>query len=211
MFRVVRIITLLALSAVVAACTTPSMEDQPSSEFGAANLYSVNNSGFEQAFVSRDAQLSSYRDIQIESMKVMTDIQMPTTAMSGNMRGDLMMTPEREANLRELWATAMDRAFSAYDRSGAGKQVLRIEAQLTGVAHGLRTTTTIGGRLQPNADALDISADFRLYNAASGQLLAVIRDTRSITAGALSRTAPISMTELFNSWAALLHTRVSGK
>ncbi|MEM8660940.1 MAG: hypothetical protein AAGF35_08655, partial [Pseudomonadota bacterium] len=60
-------------------------------------------------------------------------------------------------------------------------------------------------------DAIEIFAEFRLFNSADDQLLAVIRDNRTIGAAAMSRTAPINMTLLLDSWAALLHTRVSGK
>ena len=53
--------------------------------------------------------------------------------------------------------------------------------------------------------------EFRFYDAGNDQLLAVIRDNRTMISVAMSRTAPIGMVELFKSWAALLHTRVSGK
>jgi hypothetical protein len=60
-------------------------------------------------------------------------------------------------------------------------------------------------------DTVDVSVEFRLYDQGSGELLAVIRDRRTIALAQWSRAAGIDMINLFNSWAALLHTRVSGK
>jgi hypothetical protein len=60
-------------------------------------------------------------------------------------------------------------------------------------------------------DVVEISMEFRLYNQASGDLLAVIRDSRTMVSVAMSRTAPVGVETMFNSWAALLHTRVSGR
>jgi hypothetical protein len=205
-----RTIFLLSLSTLIVACATPSLEDQPSAEFGDANLYPVNNSGFQQAFVARDAGLASYRSIDAAPLEL-AGLQMPTTVIRGTQRRDLQMTPERETAFQEEWAKAMDAAFRGYDLGGQAKISLKIEARLIKIEPGLRTAMTIGGTAQPMADALDISAEFRLSDAGSGRLLAVIRDTRSITAGALSRTAPATLNQLFGSWAALLHTRVSGR
>ena len=60
-------------------------------------------------------------------------------------------------------------------------------------------------------DVVEISVEFRLLDAADGRLLAVIRDSRTITSVSMSRTAPATVNTLFGSWAALLHTRVTGK
>ena len=46
---------------------------------------------------------------------------------------------------------------------------------------------------------------------ANDQLLAVIRDRRSIASLQWNRAAGADTVNLFNSWAALLHTRVSGR
>ena len=92
--------------------------------------------------------------------------------------------------------------------------VLRIAAQLTRIAPGRPSATTIGGALQPvgsTQDVMEIWAEFRLYDGADERLLAVIRDSRTITTVQLSRTAPVTMRQLFGSWAALLHTRITGR
>ena len=213
-----RAIILLCLSVLLVACassnsnpsSTPTVEDQPATEFGAANLYPLKDSGFRQAFIARDASLSSYRAVDIAPLEL-AGLKMPTTAIPGTQRGDLKMTPEREASIREKWAKAMEAAFRSYDRSGQAKPALKIDARLISIEPGLRTAMTIGGSAAPMADALDISVEFRMSELGSGRLLAVIRDTRSITAGALSRSAPATINQLFGSWAALLHTRVSGR
>jgi hypothetical protein len=60
-------------------------------------------------------------------------------------------------------------------------------------------------------DVVEIFMEFRLYDKASSELLVVIRDSRTMISQAMSRTAPAGIQMMFNSWAALLHTRVSGR
>ena len=208
--KTISVVLLLCLSG---ACAQPTLKDQPSAEFGSAELYPVKSSGFAEAYVRRDASLASYRAVDIEPLAV-AEVEIPSTMIAGTQRRDWLMTPEREAGLQATWAEAMDRAFKAYQRADSGRGVLRITARLTRIAPGRPTATTIGAELQPVAssqDVVEIWAEFRLYDVADGSLLGVIRDSRTITSMALSRTAPVTMTSLFNSWAALLHTRVSGK
>ncbi len=203
---------LICIAVLVTACA-PGIEQEASSEFSAEELYPVRGSGFAQAFVRRDAGLASYREVIVEPLGV-ADIDIPRTAVAGTLRRDWQMTPEKEAGLTAEWGRAMNRAFSGYPRVASGQGVVRIAARLTRIAPGRPTATTIGGELQPpgsTQDAVEISAEFRLYDDANGRLLAVIRDTRSIISVSMSRTAPVTVVKLFGSWAATLHTRISGK
>ncbi len=209
----VKTVAVLLLLCLSGACAQPALKDQPSAEFGSAALYPVRSSGFAEAYVRRDARLASYRAVDIAPLDV-ADVDIPSTLIAGTLRRNWLMTPEREAGLQAMWAEAMDRAFRSYSRGASASGVLRITARLTRIAPGRPTATTIGADLQPmtsSQDVVEVSAEFRLYNAADGGLLGVIRDSRTITAVAMSRTAPVTMTTLFNSWAALLHTRVSGR
>jgi hypothetical protein len=124
------------------------------------------------------------------------------------------MTDERRATLQSVWDAAMRRSFSSYAQVGGEEPGLRIDAELTRVAPGRPTATTIGGGVQPvgsSQDVIEVFAEFRLYDQPSGELLAVIRDSRTMLSVVMSRTAPAAMQTLFNSWSALLHTRVSGR
>lgn len=212
MRTIVSLPLLLLVLFTLGACTTPTLQDQPTSEFAPARLYPVQSSGFGQAFVSRNAGLSSYRVLDIQALDF-TDVKLNQRVVPGTRRSDWQLTPEREAALQRAWQEAMDRAFNSYGRAGSGDKVLRITARLVSVLPGRPTSTTIGRQLQPpgsTQDAMEIAVEFRLYELAGGELLAVIRDSRTITTIALSRTGPASVDRLFGSWASLLHTRVSG-
>lgn len=203
----------LLLSGSLLACTTPSVETEATGEFANEGLYTVKNSGFAEAYVRRGAGLSSYQKIDPEPLDV-SDVDIPSTAVAGTLRRDWAMTPEREAALQRAWSNAIGKAFSGYEQASAGEGVLEIQAKITKIAPGVATANTIGAPTQVRMtmnDAIEISAEFRLFNSENGQLLAVVRDNRTIGAAAMSRTAPINMTLLLDSWAALLHTRVSGK
>ncbi|MEE4143932.1 MAG: DUF3313 family protein [Halieaceae bacterium] len=199
--------------ALLGACAEPALKDQVSKEFASQELYPVRNSGFTEAFVRRDVNLSSYHSVDIRPLGV-SEIDIPSTAIAGTLRRDWQMTAERQNALQTAWAGAMDRAFSSYQRATAGPGVLRIDARLTRIAPGRPTATTIGGDLQPMAasrDVIEISAEFRVYDAGDDTLLAVIRDSRTLTSVQMSRTAPAAVRILFGSWSALLHTRISGR
>jgi hypothetical protein len=140
-------------------------------------------------------------------------LEVTQTTMSGTTRGQWAVTPEREAGLQQTWADATARAFRDYPRADPGQGTLRIDAALTRVAPGRTASTATsasGAMVQGTSDIVEISAEFRLLDAASGQLLAVIRDRRAISSLQWTRAAGIDSVNLFNSWAALLHTRVSG-
>jgi hypothetical protein len=209
-----KLLAALMLLLVIAACAqAPAVQEQPSAEFAAEGLHPVTSSGFATAYARPDAKLSSYRIVNIETLES-GNIDVSRTAVSGTLRRDWQMTPDREAALQQVWARAMDRAFRDYQRASSGENTLRISARITGIAPGRPTATTVGGGIAPvgsSQDVVEISMEFRLYNQASGDLLAVIRDSRTMASVAMSRTAPVGVETMFNSWSALLHTRVSGR
>lgn len=197
----------------IAACSSPSMKEEPSVEFAEQGLHAVRSSGFDHAFVLPDAGLASYRVTHIEALQT-SEVEVASTAVSGTRRRDWQMTPERETNLQKSWADAMNRAFADYEFATSGDKVLRITAALTGVIPGRTsaTTTTAGGLpVAGSGDTVDIAVEFRLYDSAGNKLLAVIRDRRTIAALQWTRSAGVDTVNLFNTWAGMLHTRVSGR
>lgn len=212
--KIVRYTLSLLLSAVlVAACSGPSFKEEPSAEFAAEELYPVRSTGFREVYARRDAELASYRKVTIEAMNA-RDVRIVTTGGSGGLGRDWQMTPEREQALQERWGAAAGRAFSGYEQSSDGEQVLRITSELTRVVQGMTSFTggsAAGGSPGGSSASADIYVEFRLYDQDSGRLLAVIRDDRSIPAQQWSRTAGAGIVSVFDSWAALLHTRVSGR
>ena len=196
------------------ACTqAPVIQDEPASEFVSEGLHAVSGSGFQSAFVRPGANLSAYRRVNIGTLDL-DNIDISSTPMSGTLRRHWQMTPQRKASLQQTWSAAMQRFFHAYEITASGDGVLRITAQLVRVAPGRPSATTIGGALQPvgsSQDVIEVTAEFRLYKQDNGQLLAVIRDSRTMISVALSRTGESSVHSMFNAWSALLHTRVSGR
>jgi hypothetical protein len=208
-----RILMALTLLTALNACTgAPTIKDEPSAEFAAEGLHPVKSSGFEAAYVRPNAGLPSYRALDVEPMDV-ADVHVTHTTAPGTMRRDWIVTPERETNMQSAWARATDRAFASYERTGTGDSVLRIAAALTQLAPGRSSLASQGapGAAGASMDTVDVSVEFRLYDQGSGDLLAVIRDRRTIASAQWSRAAGMDMIGLFNSWAALLHTRVSGQ
>ena len=212
--KIFRDFAIISLCATLAACVQPpTIEQQPSTEFAAQGLHPVSSSGFESAYVRPGANLPSYSAVDIQPLDA-ANVQFVRTAVPGTSRRDWEITPEREANLQAAWDRAMSRAFASYASADSGPATLRITAALTRIEPGRSSTTRSGAGGTPtmsSGDSVDISAEFRLYDAASGDLLAVIRDRRTAGLALWSRAAGADMINLFGAWAGLLHTRVSGR
>ena len=211
---VINMLFSFVLLASLSACSqTPVVEDTPSTEFSAEGLHPVSASGFAAAYALPGAGLPAYRTVHIETLEL-GNIETGNTAVNATLRRDWQMTPERESALQNTWAQSMDQAFSGYERASSGDGTLRITAEITRVAPGRPSANTVGGGFQSmgsSQDVVEIFMEFRCYNQDSGQLLAVIRDSRTMISQSMSRTAPVAVQTMFNSWAALLHTRVSGR
>jgi hypothetical protein len=213
MLKLLKSLLLLCLTGALLACAqTPSAQAAPSSEFATEGLHAVQSSGFSAAYVRPDAGLPSYKVLDIEKMSV-ADVRVTHTTAPGTNRRDWLISPVRETNLQQAWERAMNRSFAAYSRSGSGDKVLRITAGLTQLAPG-RTSAAAGrvsGVAGNSMNTVDVSAEFRLYEQSSGDLLAVIRDTRTIVMQQWTLADGANMANLFSAWSALLHTRISGK
>jgi hypothetical protein len=200
------------LTLLLAACSTPTFKDTPSGEFGDQGLYPVKSTGFDEVHARRDAALEDYRTVNIESLNL-EDVRFTTTTMPGTVRRDWTITPEREQVMTEVWAGSMDRAFSEYQRAEEGEQVLRISAALTQIWPRSRSMagSPAGVPGAVSGDLVNVSIEIRLHDQASGDLLAVIRDSRDAPLIQWTQANGRNMVSLFNSWAGLLHARVAGQ
>lgn len=205
---------LVLLAVFLAACApAPTIKNETSSEFSLEGLHPVSSSGFTSAYVLPGANLPQYRAVNVRDMEL-DNIEISETPMATTLRRNWQMTPERAESLQQVWSQSMARAFSSYTMVEQGEDGLGITAEITRVAPGRPTATTIGGGVQPpgsTQDVIEIFVEFRLYDQRDDKLLAVIRDSRTMLSIAMSRTAPAAIQTMFNSWAALLHTRVSGR
>ena len=213
MTAMTRIPSLLILLASLYACSSPSFKEDATGEFADRGLYPVVATGFDEVHARRDANLPDYSAVNIEPL-TLENTRITTTGSSGTLGRDWQMTPERDTQLRTDWAAAMNQAFSGYRQAEDGGKVLLITSELTRVIQGSKSfsaTTAAGAPAIGSTDSADIHVEFRLYDQASGELLAVIRDMRTVPAPQWSRAGGIGMINLFRNWAALLHTRVSGR
>lgn len=210
-----RLVFATALVALISACSSPTVKEEAAPEFAAEGLHAVKSSGFAEAFVLPSAELSSYRSVNIEPLEL-SGLEVTNTSVQGTVRRNWELTPEQEQSLAQAWGERMDRAFGDYDLEGTGDKVLRISSALTKVQPGtgsIGTRGVAGGQQQPgvSGDIVDISGEFRLYDQGSGDLLAVIRDTRRISGQQWPRNATADISSLFASWSGLLHSRVAGR
>ncbi|TDG13664.1 DUF3313 family protein [Seongchinamella unica] len=207
------LLSVLVTLPLLAACSATTIEDQPASEFSTAGLHAASGTGFDSAYVLPGANLPGYGQIRFEPFDV-SGVDVSTTTMTGTTRRDWEMTAEKEKKLIAAWAGATAHAFPDYPREeGAGKS-LRVEASLTRLSPGRAVNTaagTLGSASTANRDVVNVSIEIRLFDADSGQLLALVRDRQAVGALQWTRAAGTDMTNLFNAWAALLHTRVSGR
>jgi hypothetical protein len=202
----------LLLAVLLTACASPAIQDTPSGEFAAEDLYPVRSTGFREVHVRREAGLSRYRVVNFEPLQL-DDVEFTSTTLTGTVRRDWMITPERERVLSAAWADAAARAFSDYELSQQGEKGLRVTAEMTrvwprpGSAGGPSAVGVPGGYV---GNLANIAIEMRLYDQASGELLSVVRDDRDVPVIQWTQGNGMNMLGLFNSWLSLLHARVSG-
>lgn len=197
----------------LSACSTPSIEQEPAQEFASEGLHQVKGTGFETAYVMPGANLPGYGDIQFEPFES-ADVDVTQTTVTGTNRRDWQITPERQENLTQAWINATDHAFRDYPREEGSDQRLRVEAELIRISPGRSMTTSpgsVGSSVSANREVVNVSVEFRLIDSGSEQLLALVRDRQTIGSQQWTRAAGVDMANLLTSWAALLHTRVSGR
>lgn len=212
MNRIISVFAIALTTLGLGACSAPSIDEQPAEEFATEGLHPVSGTGFESAYVLPAANLPQYTAIEFPPFSS-ADVEVTQTTVTGTSRSAWIMTPEKEAGLAQAWSNATGHAFRDYPRDGE-KKVLRVESQLLRVSpgHSATTSTVAAGSSAPGSrDVVNVSAEFRIYDQAGGQLLAVVRDRQTIAALQWTRAAGVDMANLFNSWAALLHTRISGR
>ena len=201
------------LAVVLAACGGPTLKEEPAGEFAEQGLHPVSRSGFEQAWARPGANLPAYRVLDLVDLHA-SDAQFSRTAPSGTVRAQWQMNPQLEQDLQQRWREASGRAFADYDLAGEGDEVLRITTAITRVAawrSASSVNTAPGQSGATTMESVRVYAEFRLLDGASGDLLAVIRDQRTIPLPQWTRGGAQGLTSTFNSWAGLLHTRVSGR
>ena len=208
----------VALALVTACSSTPEIQDKPSSEF--AGLNKVTGSGFSEAWARPDAALASYRVISASELNSAdAQIVQPGQSLNSRISRDWEMTPERQQALAQAWATALDNAAreQGLATDGSGDKVLRIDAAITRIAPSANFAEeqkAAGRSSVYTEDSGEASAEFRLYDQASGELLAVIRDKRRVGSQAWSRSSTVSASadvrNLLSSWATRLVARSRG-
>ena len=208
-----RLVTSVLLGvALLAGCSTPAFEDSVSSEFAEAELYLVKGTGFNEVHARRDANLSSSQNIRVETLDL-SDVSFSGPMLTGTTAGQWQITERRGETLEDAWRSAMDQAFKDYQQAQEGSQVLRITSELVAVQRRNATITgTSATGVQSNRrDSITVFIEIRLYDLASGDLLSVVRDSRDRHTDEWTRGSGQHMVNLFNSWAALLQARVSGR
>ncbi|WP_170287470.1 DUF3313 family protein [Halioglobus maricola] len=208
----------LAVTLLAACSSTPVMEDKPSSEFEGLNK--VSSTGFNEVWGRPGTDLSSYSAIVATPLKSAdAEIIQPGQSIQTRTRQDMEMTPEVEQGLAETWNDAITR--EAQDKGlatdGSGDKVLRIDASMTRIAPSANFAAekqAPGRTTVYTEDSGDASIEFRLYDNTSGELLAVVRDKRSIGSQMWSRsntvTASADVRNLYRNWANRLVTRITG-
>jgi hypothetical protein len=212
MTYITRVLPYVLIGFALVACSTPAIDEQPAEEFASEGLHPVSGTGFESAYVLPGANLPTYDEIEFDVFQS-AEAEVTQTAVTGTTRRDWQITEDKSERLAQAWSSATSHAFRDYPRGEEGKR-LRVEGVLVRVSPGHSATTSTvaaGPSTHGSRDVVNISAEFRIYDEVSGDLLAVVRDRQTIAALQWTRAAAVDMSNLFNSWAALLHTRISGR
>lgn len=212
------LLALVSVALLTACSSTPTLEETTSSEF--AGLNRATGTGFGEAWVRPGAALSDYRVIDPTALRSAdaTIVQPNQSAYSRTGRKDVRMTAELGTALAEAWDASIRRAASdkGLEIAADGDKVLRVDAALTRIAPSANfaeENASPGRSTVYTEDSGSASIEFRLYDARSGELLAVVRDKRRVGSQHWSRansvTAAADVRNLFNQWANRLVVRIT--
>ena len=147
------------------------------------------------------------------------EIVQPGDTAGTRIRHDWEMTPERQDSLAAAWDSAINAAASGAGLTvgSEGDKVLRIDARTTRIAPSADFAQTQSAAVRTTVyteDSGDASVEFRLVDQGSGELLAVIRDKRSLGSQLWSRsstvTAGADVRNPLDRWARQLVARITG-
>ena len=210
---------LMAMVFLAACSSTPVIEDKPSSEFEGLNK--VSSSGFSEAWARPGTNLSMYGSIKATPLKSAdAEIVQPGQSIQTRVQRDMEMTPEIEQGLADNWDRAITAAAdkAGLSTDGSGDKVLRIDSTMTRIAPSANfaaESSTPGRSTVYTEDSGEASIEFKLYDDASGELLAVVRDKRRVGSQIWSRsnsvTASADVRNLYNTWATRLVSRITGQ
>ncbi len=209
---------LIGIALLVACSGTPELQEKESSEF--TGLNKVTGTGFNEAWAKPGAALADYRVIAASPMaSADAEIVQPGDTAGTRIRHDWEMTPERQDSLAAAWDSAINAAASGAGLTvgSEGDKVLRIDARMTRIAPSADFAQTQSAAVRTTVyteDSGDASVEFRLVDQGSGELLAVIRDKRSLGSQLWSRsstvTAGADVRNTLDRWARQLVARITG-
>ena len=205
--------------ALLAACSsTPQLQEKESSEF--AGLNKVTGTGFNEAWAKPGAALDQYRIIDARPMaSADAEIIQPGSSAISRVQRDWELTQERQDSLAAAWDAAIKGAATNAGLAVAsdGEKVLRIDARMTRIAPSAdfaQAQSAAGRTTVYTEDSGDASVEFRLVDQRSGELLAVIRDKRTLGSQMWGRsstvTAGADARNTLNRWARQLVARITG-
>ena len=224
-----RVFISVIVTSVLLACAAsePTIQTGPDAEIVDRNLHRVDNSRADLAYVDPDIDFTRYRRILVDPLGVdnVEIISPPRSGATRTSRGDWELSERDRAQLREMFATAMQRSFNekgSYPIVGEPEDdVLRITATLTAIAPNAPPDSggsrTIGRSRVYTEGAGTLYIKVVFSDSESGEVLALIKDSKdgSSTWGVNNRAANMGEARrVFNTWATSIRAsldRIDGK
>lgn len=212
------VFSLIGLALLAACSSTPQLQEKESSQF--AGLNKVTGTGFNEVWAKPGAALDEYRIIAASSMtSADAEIIQPGTSSGSRVQRDWELTQARQDSLAAAWDTAITGAATDAGLviDSNGDNVLRIDARMTRIAPSAdfaQAQSTAGRTTVYTENSGEASVEFRLVDQRSGELLAVIRDKRTLGSQTWGRsstvTAGADTRNTLNRWARQLVARITG-
>ncbi len=216
--RIPRLALAACALALVAACSAPSgLKQEASTEF--SGLYRLAGTGFSEAWVRPDAGLENYSAISATPMQSAgAEVIQPGSSVGSRINLDWEMTAERQASLAAAWNHAINNAAAAAGMQSTppAAQALRIDSRLIRIAPRAdfnRVQNASGHVVLLSEYSGEAWVEFRLFDNASAQLLAVFRDRQQLGPGLWHRsntvTATMDTRNALDTWARRLLSATS--
>jgi hypothetical protein len=211
------VLSLLAFTACTS--TEPKIETGADAEVIMGNLHRVDNSRVGLAYVDPEADFSKYSKILLQPLDV-SDVQIVQPSRSAsNRKNDWVLTVQDQQNLQKHYQEVFTRElqetgdYEIVDKPGP--DVLSLTGSLTGIAPSAakddNRSRAVGRTRVYTEGSGAMSIAFGFADAETGEVLAIVKDTRSGSPMWGSNNSVSNMSDvrfMFGNWARQIRARL---
>jgi hypothetical protein len=214
------LVALISLPLIFAGISIAQSDKDSGPDVILGTLHKVDNAKVGIAYVDPDADFSQYTKILLDPLNVdKVEIVQPSRSSGTNRRNEWVLTDKDKAALRKNYSEVFTRELSEtgdYEIvTEPGPDVLRISASILGIAPAAakddNRSRGLGRSRVYSSGAGAMAIAFGFSDSASGEILGIVKDSRSGTPMWGVNNSVTNMSDvrfMFGRWARMIRARL---